>query len=53
MKIEVKKIMEHYEIRIDGNFWCTCDSMNEVDSEIEYIKAVWWRKGDVEIQVVK
>ena len=35
MDYEVKQIHGHYEIYIDGNFYCTADNMVEVVEEIE------------------
>ena len=53
MKIEVRRERDHYKVEVDGEFWCTCDSMREVDEEIEYIKSVWWKKGEAEIKIIK
>ena len=35
MNYEVKQVHGHYEIYIDGNFYCTADNMVEVVEEIE------------------
>ena len=35
MNYEVKQIHGHYEIYIDGNFYCSVDNMTEVREEIE------------------
>lgn len=32
--IEIKRITDHYAIYIDGQFWCTCESMREVTEEL-------------------
>lgn len=35
MRIEVRKVMEHYEIWISGVFYCSCESRREVDEELK------------------
>ena len=35
MDIEVKKVMEHYDIYVDGEFYCSCDNQKEVDEELQ------------------
>lgn len=34
MEIDIFKAM-HYEIYIDGRFYCSCDNRNEIDEELE------------------
>ena len=34
MNIEIRKVMEHYEIYVDGEFYCSCDNRREVDEEL-------------------
>ena len=34
MKVEVRHVMEHYEIYINGKFYCSCDNKREVDEEL-------------------
>lgn len=36
--VEVWKQFDRYEITINGTFYCTCENLNEVDSEIDDIK---------------
>ena len=31
--IEVNKVADHYEIGINGEFYCSCDNMREVCDE--------------------
>ena len=35
MKVEVRHVMEHYEIYVDGEFYCSCDNRHEVDKELD------------------
>lgn len=35
--IEVFKVREHYEIHIDKEFYCSSDSLKEVDEELKSI----------------
>lgn len=35
MKIDVKYKSNHYEIYVDGQFYCSVDSMNELNAELE------------------
>lgn len=35
MDYEVKRVHEHFEIYINGEFYCTADNMAEVREEIE------------------
>ena len=35
MNYEVKRVYQHYEIYINGKFYCTADNMAEVREEIE------------------
>lgn len=39
MDYEVKHIHGHFEIYVNGKFYCTADNMVEVDEEIENLKA--------------
>ena len=34
MKVEVRKVREHYEIYVNGEFYCSCDDRREVDEAI-------------------
>ena len=34
-KYEVKIVMDHYELHIDGKFYCSCDNWFEINKEIE------------------
>lgn len=34
MKIDVRNVRGHYEIYINGIFYCSCDTMEEVDEEL-------------------
>ena len=36
--VEVRKIMEHYEIYVNGLFYCSCDDRKEVDEELKELK---------------
>lgn len=36
--IEVNKIADHYEIGVNGQFYCSCDDMREVRDEIAKIE---------------
>ena len=40
MDYEIKHVHGHFEIYINGKFYCTADNMAEVDEEIENLKAV-------------
>ena len=40
MDYEVRHIHGHFEIYVNGKFYCTVDNMVEVDEEIENLKAV-------------
>lgn len=33
--VDIQKVMDHYEVYIDGKFYCSCDSLREVDEELE------------------
>ena len=35
MNWEVKHVHEHYEIYVNGNFYCSADNMTEVSEIIE------------------
>lgn len=35
MNYEVKQVHGHYEIYINGKFYCTADNMTEVEEELE------------------
>lgn len=34
MNIEVRNVRGHYEIYINGVFYCSCDNKQEVDEEL-------------------
>ena len=34
MKIDVRNVNGHYEIYICGIFYCSCDTLEEVDEEL-------------------
>lgn len=36
--VEIKKVMEHYIIYVDDEFWATAENWHEVDDEINSIK---------------
>lgn len=38
--LDVKKVMEHYELFLDGKFYYSCD-INEVDDEINEVKKMY------------
>lgn len=38
--LSVKKVMEHYELFLDNEFYCSCD-INEVDDEIKKVKKIY------------
>lgn len=33
--IEVRKVMEHYETYVDGDFWASADNRMEVEEDIK------------------
>ena len=33
-KVDVRKVREHYEVYVDGKFYCSCDNLREVDEEL-------------------
>jgi len=35
MKVEVRQVMEHYEIYTNNEFYCSCDNRREVDEELQ------------------
>ena len=35
MKVEIRHVMEHYEIYANGEFYCSCDNRREVDEELD------------------
>ncbi len=37
-KYEVKTVMDHYELYVDDNFYCSCDSWSEINKEIEELE---------------
>lgn len=37
MNYEIKQVHQHYEIYINGNFYCSADNMNEVREELEKV----------------
>lgn len=43
LKIECKKVMEHYEIYVDGEFELSCD-INELKMEVQKIKEKYNKK---------
>ena len=40
-RIEVNKVMEHYMIYVDDEFYASAENLNEVDEEIEDIRNVY------------
>ena len=34
MNIEIRQVHGHYEIYINGVFYCSCDTKEEVDEEL-------------------
>lgn len=32
--IKIKKVCEHYEVRVGGQFYCSCDTIGEVLDEV-------------------
>lgn len=40
MNIEVRKVREHYEIYVNGYFYCSCDNRREVDEELSNIETL-------------
>ena len=39
MDYEIRPVYGHFEIYINGKFYCTADNMTEVDEEIENLKS--------------
>ncbi len=37
-KLEYKKVNEHYEIYLDDEFYCSCDTLKEVTKAVEEIE---------------
>ena len=35
--IVVKRVMEHYHIFVNGEFYCSCDNDAEVDEELSHL----------------
>lgn len=35
---EIVKVRGHYEVLIDGEFYCTCDTHEEALEEVQYIE---------------
>lgn len=33
--VDVRTVREHYEVYVDGRFYCSCDNLREVDKELE------------------
>jgi len=40
LNIEVRKVREHYEIYVNGDFYCSCDNRREVDEELSNIETL-------------
>ena len=38
MKIEVEQVCGHFEIYINGEFYCSADSLHEVDQALEEVQ---------------
>lgn len=34
---EIYRRLDHYELYIDGEFWCSGDNLREIDEELENI----------------
>ena len=35
--VQVRRVQEHYEIWVDGQFYCSCDNWTEVQEEVDEI----------------
>lgn len=35
MRVEIRPVMEHFEIYVDDEFYCSCDNRREVDEELD------------------
>ena len=35
MRVEIRHVMEHFEIYVDNEFYCSCDNRCEVDEELD------------------
>ena len=38
MTVQIKQVMEHYELYCNGRFYCSCQDKREVDEEIEWLE---------------
>ena len=38
MQIKIKQVREHYEIYINGKFYCSADNLKEVEKELSTIQ---------------
>ena len=38
MSISIDNVKGHYVVTIDGVFYCTCDTLEEAEEEVEFIK---------------
>lgn len=36
---EIRKVRGHYEVYIDGEFYCSCDTYPEAEDEVEYLES--------------
>lgn len=37
MNIEIRKRMEHYEVYVDNQFYCSADTLHEAEQDVEEI----------------
>ena len=37
MNIEIRKRMEHYEVYVDNQFYCSADTLHEAKQDVEEI----------------
>ena len=35
MRVEIRPVMEHFEIYVNDKFYCSCDNRREVDEELD------------------
>ena len=38
MNIQVRRVHGHYEIYVDGEFYCSCDTQQEVDEVLNELE---------------
>ena len=42
--IHIYKVDEHYQVKVDGSFWCDCERWAEVEPEVKEILELYkWR----------